>query len=340
MPDGRHVLLGRCLACGGVRSRVRHHIGPYTIVQCRGCGLAWTHGAKLDPAEFYDRDYFTGTSAQKGYNDYLSMAPAMQRTSRARLRRLKRLMPRARTLLDVGCGPGFFVKEAWSEGLRACGLEVSAYAAAYGRDDLGVPVLTGPVDWAHLDRVSGMVDVITLWDVLEHLAEPDVALRLLAERLPPGGLLGLSTGDIRSLAARITGRRWHLFNLPEHLWFFTMPALQHLLNRAGLHVISVEREVCWFTGEYLLERLMFSATGRHAWWPGLNWLRRVSLPCTLLDVVTVHARKPAERQLRLAPPEPRRPRLAVVGVEPDAEPNGAVGSQLGVSKDLELEATR
>ncbi|MHC4091283.1 MAG: class I SAM-dependent methyltransferase, partial [Planctomycetota bacterium] len=262
MPSSPDGSLRRCLACGSSRSRILHRIDPYTIVQCTHCLLGWTDGADVEPAEFYDQDYFSGAQDPKGYNNYVSMAAAMERTNRARIRTLQRLVPGAKTLLDVGCGPGFFLKQSAEAGLQATGLEVSAFAAQYGREHLGQRIVNGPLDEAHLAQIGGSFDAITLWDVIEHLPAPDEALRHLADRLEEGGVLSLSTGDVGSLTARFSGRHWHLFNLPEHLWFFTVPALRRLLRRAGLITVRVQREVCWFTAQYLLERLMFCLRSR------------------------------------------------------------------------------
>ncbi len=282
----------RCLACGFGPLRLLHRIRGYAILQCPRCLLGRTAGAAIDPVSFYDDAYFINPDAEKGYGDYLALDAAMARTNRARLRLLLRLVPAARTLLDVGCGPGFFLRDAAEAGLTSCGLEVSAFAARYGRERLGRRIVTGPIDPAHLAETGGPFDLITLWDVIEHLPEPDAALRLLAERLAPGGVLALSTGDVASLAARISGPRWHLFNLPEHLWFFSVPALRRLLARAGLRIVSVRREVCWYTLDYLARRLLFTAGRPGARVPAAAWLRRVSLPVTLFDIVTIHARKP------------------------------------------------
>ena len=336
IPDRPDETMGGCLACGHTRARVRHYVGPYTIRQCTRCLLAWTEGAKVEPAEFYDRDYFVGTAGQKGYNDYPSLAAAMGRTNRSRLGRLRRLVPGARTLLDVGSGPGFFVKEASESGLQACGLEVSEYAVRYAAERLGVSVFHGALDEEHLNRLGGSFDLITLWDVIEHLARPDESLGLLADRLTPGGLLSLSTGDIGSLVARLSGRHWHLLNLPEHLWFFTVPALRHLLARSGLVAVSVRREVCWFTLKYLLERLVYSLGGRHTELPGVSVLGRLSLPCTLLDVVTVLARKRTWSPAGVVKEQPARLERSTLPAGTDAQGRGAVGSEIGVAEELEV----
>ena len=282
-----------CLACGHTASRPLFHVGIYRIEQCPRCLLGWAVGGDVDPESFYDSDYFVGHDTGKGYNDYLSLADAMSRTNRARVKRLKRLAPTARTLLDVGCGPGFFVKQAGEAGLDAQGLEVSDYAARYGREQLNLRVLRGRVDAEGLDRCGQRFDLITLWDVVEHLHQPDEVLRLLAQRLNPGGVLSLSTGDIGALVARLSGRRWHLYDLPEHLWFFSVPALRRLLRRAGLEPIKIRREVCWYTVQYLIDRLSFSAgTSRSGKRRG-SILSRLSLPMTLFDIVTIHARPAA-----------------------------------------------
>ncbi len=316
--DGRIVNGDRCLACGDDRSRILHRIRHYTIAQCPRCLLARTLGADVDPEAFYDDAYFISADAPKGYSDYLALAAAMARTSRVRIARLRRLLSGGRTLLDVGCGPGFFVKEASEAGLDACGLEVSAFAARYGRERLGQRIVTGPADRGHLDEAGGPFDWITLWDTIEHLHRPDEVLALLAARLRPGGVLALSTGDVASLAARASGDHWHLYNLPEHLWFFSVPALRRLLRRAGLCVVGVRREVCWYTAQYLVERFLYSLGRRAARFPGAALLKRVNVPITLLDIVTIHARKPVEdiaavRVRDLAangPPRPAEPRDA------------------------------
>ncbi|MGB9624207.1 MAG: class I SAM-dependent methyltransferase [Phycisphaerae bacterium] len=283
----------RCLACGGTRLRLLRCVRGYAIGQCPRCLLAHTLNVALDAGAFYDDAYFMSPDARKGYGDYLALAAALERTNRARVGRLRRLHPAARRLLDVGCGPGFFVKAAVEAGLDACGLEVSEFAAHYGREQLHQRIVTGPIDADHLARIDGGFDLITLWDAIEHLPAPDEALNLLAGRLEPGGVLTLSTGDIGSLAARASGSRWHLYNLPEHLWFFSVPSLQRLLHRTGLGVIDVQREVCWYTARYLVQRLLVSFGRRAARFPGAAILNRLNVPVTLLDIVTVSARKPA-----------------------------------------------
>ncbi|MCA9256023.1 MAG: class I SAM-dependent methyltransferase [Phycisphaerales bacterium] len=282
-----------CRACGRTDAFQRDCVRGYQIAQCPGCRLAWTHNARLDPTAFYDAAYFEDADAPKGYNDYFAMAGAMRRTNRKRLRHIRRHQPDAASILDVGCGPGHFLHEAASEGFTTQGVEVSPFAAEFARREFGQKVTTGPIDATTLSKVDGAPDVITLWDTIEHLPDPDIAVRRLADRLAPNGLMCVTTGDITSLAARLSGSRWHLYNLPEHLWFFSPDALRRMLESAGLNVVHMGSEVCWYTAHYLVERLSYSAGFRTPRIPGAALLRRIPVPLTLFDIVFVSAKKPA-----------------------------------------------
>lgn len=255
--------------------------------------MAWWEWPAFDPGDFYDRDYFQSTQASKGYNDYAALEEGVRRTARARLRRIERVLcggaspdvggsPR---LLELGCGTGCFLDEARQAGWRVSGVEVSAYAAGVAAAR-GLHVECRAVEDLTLD--DGPFDCVALWDVIEHLREPARVLTTAAAALRSGGVLALSTGDITSLCARLSGPQWHLFNLPEHLFFFSPASLRRLLSRAGCAVMRVEREVNWVPLSYALERVLKSLRGRGAT-ATIQVLDRLPLPATLLDVLGVYA---------------------------------------------------
>jgi hypothetical protein len=105
--------------------------------------------------------------------------------------------------------------------------------------------------------------------------------------LKPNGVLALSTGDISSLCAKICGRYWHLYNLPEHVFFFTRRTIRYLLERAGYEVSSITYPTNVYPFGYLLERLYKSLFRRAGPTPNFRcpWL----LPCNLFDVMEVFA---------------------------------------------------
>ncbi len=295
------------------------------IYRCLGCGLATWDWTAFDCAEFYDQSYWKSADVDKGYADYFALAEALASTNKMRLawitRRLGRLIDRARprnneeprasaraalrssnackstrdyldrrpSLLDVGCGPGFFVQAAANAGFAAAGVEVSEFAVNFARERLGQNVWQGQARSS--DLRSGPYDVVTLWDVLEHVADPRDTLAALAEVIPAGGLLALSTGDVSSLVARLSGARWHLFTLPEHLWFFTPGSLRRLLRRVGLEPVACRYEICWYPVRYLIERVAAMCGCRRVVSPRLGALGKLAVPVTLADIITILARK-------------------------------------------------
>lgn len=298
---------GRCIACGGAPHVALRLTNGRPLLQCSRCRLGWWDWPPFDPAAFYDEGYFQSATVARGYDDYAALTGGLRRTARARLRRIERgrtHLPGAPPprLLEIGCGPGVFLDVAAAAGWQVEGIEVSAYAAEQARQR-GHNVRCGPVETRLLPVAA--YDCVALWDVLEHLRDPAGVLRAAARSLRFGGVLALSTGDVTSLCARLSGARWHLFNLPEHLFFFSPGALTRLLAQAGCRVMLWTREVTWLPVAYLLERLRKSV-GSARWTqrsacsgaaaPHIDPTRaaatawgRVLLPATLLDVLGVYA---------------------------------------------------
>lgn len=106
--------------------------------------------------------------------------------------------------------------------------------------------------------------------------------------LRPGGGLALTTGDVESLVARLSGERWHLYNFPDHFYFHTERSLRRLAERAGFRVVGIHREAMCISLQYAVERLTRSYlrdVGRHAG----RCLPKLIFPVTLHDVMTMYA---------------------------------------------------
>jgi len=278
-----------CPVCGaGPCSRALWKDGV-EILACPDCGLRfWRPPPDFRPESVYDAAYFESREASRGYDDYAALEPALRRNF---ARRLARLGPpgRGARLLDVGAAHGFALAEAARAGFRAVGCEIARSAAR--RAGERAPGRICVANGLRLPFAAGSFQVVTLWDVLEHLADPHAALAEVARVLEPGGRLLLSTGDAGSLAARLSGARWHLYTLPEHLFFHTRESLRRLLEAHGLHVERLRAEAALYPLGYLVERLwktlLRRPTGRALRFPGA----RLALPLNLYDVVTVEARR-------------------------------------------------
>ncbi len=233
-----------CGICGrGDPARAFERFG-YAIVRCRGCGLTYLdlEPSRDDISSFYSAGYFTGAEDRKGYADYVADRASLRVSFDRKLRKIE-AMRRPGTILDIGCAAGFFLEQAAARGWSAYGQEVSAYAAGVARDALGDRVFCGHLD--AIDLPDGSVDVITMWDVIEHLDDPLDVLARMRRLLRDDGLLVLCTGDIESWLARLQGRHSRIYNPPQHLYFYSRTTLPKLLEHAGWRV--AERRVEWKT---------------------------------------------------------------------------------------------
>jgi SAM-dependent methyltransferase len=237
-----------CNLCGAVQPTLVYSKAGYSIVECRQCSLVYVgeDPASMDFSQLYGEAYYTGGNEQV-FANYIGEERARRASARRRLWGLRRLAPGGR-LLDVGCAAGFFLAEA-QRYYDVKGVELSEYSSRYGREQLGLDVVTGTLQEAALPSES--FDMITLWDVIEHVADPSAVLRESARLLKPGGHLVLTTGDIGSHHARMTGVDWPLMEPPWHLYYFSRDTMAKMGERAGLQYVS-----CRTRGVYSSHRLL------------------------------------------------------------------------------------
>ena len=146
-----------------------------------------------------------------------------------------RLHPNAGSWLDVGCDHGFFLDDARRHGFSVQGVEPAASARAYATS-IGIPVASD------LGEINGTFTVISLWHVLEHLAEPLDTLSTLYDHLDPGGLLCIRVPDAGGFWSRLLRDRWIWFQPHHHLVHYTRDHLASLVKRAGFQVLDVRRQ--------------------------------------------------------------------------------------------------
>jgi SAM-dependent methyltransferase len=269
----------------------------FEILRCSSCGLLFRKDlpAPDDLAGLYDTAYFRAedrSQGGEGYADYVGEAELHRLNARRRLSLLEGFTSPG-SLLDVGCAAGFFLDEARRRNWQVTGVELSAEMAEWASGTLGLDsVLQGSFTGRPWDE--GTFDCVTMWDYIEHTIDPVSELQLARRVLRPGGVLALSTGDAGSLAARVTGRRWHLLTPRHHNYFFTRGSLLRALERAGFRSLAVRHFGARYSVRYLAHKLRTLADLRP-----LRRLERslggsrmgtVALPVNLGDIVTVVAR--------------------------------------------------
>lgn len=255
------------------------------IVQCRQCGLVYTN-PRLDNRDILD--------TYEAVRDPLYVEERIGRvlTFERHLKPFERITgpPNGRPLLDVGCYTGVFVEIAERHGWKAWGVEPSRWAVRKARAR-GLHVEQGTLVSA--DLPESYFDVVTLWDVIEHLANPRQVLQQTHRLLKPGGLVVIHTIDIESPFARLMGRRWPWL-MEMHIYYFSRQTLRAMLEQCGFQVLSVRAQGRYQRLGYLMNRLgaLAPAVGRPAEWLVTRiGLRGLTVPVNLGDLFTVYARK-------------------------------------------------
>lgn len=249
-----------CNQCGSqelVAFCPENHLG---LVQCTHCGLVFV-GERPDAGALealYSQSYFANAeSGTVGYTDYLKDEPNIRKTFARRLRWLERYVQPG-ILLDVGCALGFFLDEAHGRGWQVSGLDVSQYAVDYTRDRFGYDVRLGSL--LQQEFPANAFDLVSLWDVIEHVADPKAYLHASAKLLRPGGVVVLATPDVGSIPARLTGKRWVGYKLSEeHVYYFSRVTLTAMLEGAGFEVLDFRHIGKYVTTSLFLNRLSMYA---------------------------------------------------------------------------------
>lgn len=237
-----------CPMCG--RSLFRELVSkefPYQqhLVRCDGCGLVRLLGERQFQPDYWDDD----AVALDVYSDEELRAEVRRRYERY-LKVITRLCGGPGSLLDVGCGIGEFLLAARDGGWQVAGVEVSEKAAMIARSR-GLEVETAHLEESRL--APGAFDAVTLWDVIEHLDAPVAAMRVVHEKLKPGGAVFLETPNegfgVRSAfrkAFTISHGRIDLlryFYYPDHRFYFTVATLRQLFESTGFQGVQVWRDV-------------------------------------------------------------------------------------------------
>jgi 2-polyprenyl-3-methyl-5-hydroxy-6-metoxy-1,4-benzoquinol methylase len=195
--------------------------------------------------------------------------------------------PRERRLLDVGAYCGIFVDVAREAGFVAEGIEPSRWAVREARA-VGIPVRNETIEEAA--RTGARYDVLTMWDVIEHLSDPRQALRAAAELLAPGGELHVSTIDAASVLARVLGPRWPWL-MDMHVVYFDRRTLPRLLEETGFRVVRRRAYTHTVSADYLLRKAAasFPAAAPLVRLASLLVPRRLPVPVNLGDNMVVSA---------------------------------------------------
>lgn len=236
----------KCNLCNKPLSRVIFIKNGFNLVKCSFCGLVYVNNppseAELQKLYSFDVGYHAefqyDDSQCKKHFDHLGIADHHYK--------LVRKYKEQGRLLDIGCSAGFFLKVARDNGWETYGLEMSKDTAELARKRYGHEVISGTL---HENTYKPKYfDVITMWDVLEHVENPIKTMSIVNRILKDDGIVVLSTPNIDGLFPKASYGISKIINYwphpepPYHLFQFSKDSISKLLMLTGFDLLETGDE--------------------------------------------------------------------------------------------------
>lgn len=206
------------------------------IKECKECSFAWQHPFGRSEQESVDHFHFNYKMQGNRTSKYFD--PAVKKSiALLEYDFLSELLVAGNHLLDVGAGAGIFAAIAAERGYA-----VTAIDPALENEQIGANADITGICGTLKDLPNGkLFDVITMWDVIEHVTAPVETIAMAGDHLKEGGWVVLETGNYKS-ADRVVGGRKHWIYQLDHRWYFSPESLAHILRQLGFSEIILSQK--------------------------------------------------------------------------------------------------
>jgi SAM-dependent methyltransferase len=235
-----------CPLCASLATKPSCSTKENNYYRCTDCGLFFLRTTGNSNFDNSLQDF------EVAYLNYLSPGASDRRNHQRLLDWIQKYkQPGQNDFLDIGCGSGKFVRFLISKHFKATGIEPSR--VLYDQFLASEPYFFQTTSNRFLIvNPANKYDVLTVFDVLEHVQEPMPFLKELAALMNPGGWIFISTPDTGSLHRKLAGKYWHYFN-KYHFSLFNEVNLGILASKAGLELVSTNYFSRYFSAGYLSE---------------------------------------------------------------------------------------
>ncbi|HBE16936.1 MAG TPA: hypothetical protein DEG17_11825 [Cyanobacteria bacterium UBA11149] len=221
-----------CAICGSHTTKPLYKKYNLFISSCQKCGLVYAN-PRLSKSEIWDRyspnyfwqEYLPSLGVQKGQYD-LDFFDARYG---GMLRLIASYSQPPGRLLEVGTGAGFFLKAAQRAGWDVAGIEVSDAGVDFAKTQLHLDVRQQAAE--EISFADNTFDVVVMFDVIEHLLDPQITILSLRRVLRDKGILIIATPNFKALSRLALGRDWAVLSPKEHLYYFTQKTLTNFLSK-------------------------------------------------------------------------------------------------------------
>lgn len=296
--------LSSCPLCRKKNLEVLFKKGSRKFVKCFNDGFVFItpQPSAKELHRIYNERYFDSEESRDktciGYWAYIDERPLLLEYFDRKLDLVEKYTKK-RKILDVGCGHGFCLEAAKKRGFNAVGIDVSGYAVEYAKEH-GCKAFLTDIYKAGFKDTS--FDVITIFQLIEHVPNPVKFMKEVKRILKPGGHVILTTPNHGGYLKKLMGKNWFSYRHQEHLFFFSPKSIDFLLEKAGFASIAFLKDETrfypirhilggvryYFKGKFFRNLAEFSSRVLDK----LNLLDfKIPFP---LDVVIVVAQRPKE----------------------------------------------
>ncbi len=218
----------------------------FQVLRCPDCTLKITSPRPEDNqlGEYYkSEEYVSHTSSKKGLIN--AVYHHVRTYTLGRKLSLIQSINNPKSILDYGCGTGDFLKRCADSGIRVRGVEPDE-----GARKLALSKLSGSV--SDLDQIyaeKDQYDIISLWHVLEHVADLNTVLERLISKLSTNGHLIVAVPNPDSTDATYYKEEWAAWDVPRHLWHFSPQSFISLMAKHNMDVVTIKP--MWFDSFYV-----------------------------------------------------------------------------------------
>jgi len=265
-------LLQNCPICGSARIKLFLTGKDYflsseifSIVKCQDCGFKFTNPRpeKTELGKYYESsDYISHSNKQKGL--FASLYQIIRKYTLSRKHAIITRYQPAGKILDIGCATGQFLHYMKSKGWKTVGIEPDTKTRERAISEFGLDVF--PED--HLDTLNvASFDAITMWHVLEHVADLNGRIEQLKKLIKANGTLIIAVPNCEAYDAELYGPFWAGYDLPRHLYHFSKPDIKLLLEKHGFLIQKIlPMRFDSFYVSLLSEKYLH---GKMRWWPAI-----------------------------------------------------------------------
>lgn len=253
----------KCVVCGSSEFVTLYPVtdtnqgvtGKWELIACNDCGTAFISPfpSQTEIDSFY-RDVFY-TNDGKRFRGWMEVLRSYAAKNRGNL--LNQFLPNRGRLLDFGSGAGHFAAAQSANGWYVHALDPYSKASDHSSEisitDQGFKLL----------YPDNYFDAVTLWFVIEHLRNPESAIKEFYRVLKPGGILLLAQQDFGSIQAKFFKENWLYLDIPRHLWQFTSASLTLLSETAGFNLKKVSWSCLEMSPYCMLQSTLNKLLGNH-----------------------------------------------------------------------------